>query len=110
MSPDGVEIPLDRTKLDALTINVGQLTASVRALGLSVGTVSKDGALFTPADKLHRRARIARWRKLYPVRELVHALTGELRAAANRLDAEWERAEEELCATSDGKRARRGRK
>lgn len=95
---------LDRTKLDLLTMAVGNISHAAERLKIDAGTVIKDGCILAPAEKLDRKARLERWRALYPVRELVHAVTRQLRATADRLDAEWERTEDSLCGLSDGRR------
>lgn len=104
---DPVEF-LDRSKLDALTMEVGRLCRLASTLKIDAGMIIRDDCQLIAADKLKRQDRMTRWRRLYPVRELVYAAVTDLRAAARRLDAEWERAEDSLCALGQqGRQSRR---
>lgn len=94
---------LDFSKLQGFTMRVGQITVLAAALKIDAGAVIKDGCMLVAPGQLTQGGRIARWRRLYPVRELVHAAVRELRAAADRLDAEWERTEDGLCDLSSGR-------
>ena len=98
---------LDPLKLQTLTVEVGRLVHLAGTLKIDAGSVIKDGCILVQTDQLSRRARVARWRRLYEVRELVYRAATELRHAAARLDAEWERTEEGLCALNDGHRRSR---
>lgn len=98
---------LDQVKLDALTREVGRVTAAAGLLKINAGAIIRDGVILASADKVGYKVRHKRWRALYPVRELVHATAAALRYAAYRLDAEWERSEESLCAPRDGRRRHR---
>lgn len=94
---------LDPSKLQGLTMQVGQITAHAAALKIDAGMIIKDGCMLVAPEQLTAGGRTARWRQLYPARELVHAAVRELRAAADRLDAEWERTEDGLCGLSSGR-------
>lgn len=98
---------LDQTKLDALTMEVGRINAAAGLLKINAGAIIGDDAILASADKVSRKVRHKRWRALYPVRELVHAATAALRHAADRLDAEWDQSEENLCALREGRRRHR---
>ncbi|MDP3727464.1 MAG: hypothetical protein Q8R35_02370 [bacterium] len=95
---------LDHLKLQALTMQTGQAIAWAQSVGINAGKVIKDGCVLPPVEKMSRKARVARWRQLYPVREMVLSVTAELRHAAARLEAEWERTEEGLCGLSEAHR------
>ena len=98
---------LDSSKLQDFTIAVGRVTALAATLKTDAGAVIKDGCVLIAAERLTTKGRLKRWGQLYPVRELIHAAVRELRAAADRLDAEWQQTEDALCAPDDGHRRRR---
>lgn len=100
---------LNQAKRDALTAAAGRVVHAAGELKIDAGEIIGDEVKLVSADQLSRKARIRRWRALYPVRELVHTATSALRHAADRLDAEWERTEDSLCALKDGKRMRRAK-
>ena len=95
---------LDSLKIQGLTMQAGQISALASALKIDAGGIIKDGCVLIAAEQLKRKGRLRRWEQLYPVRELVHTAARELRAAADRLDAEWQRTEDGLCALGDGHR------
>ena len=105
--PKPADLEFDEAKIRDWTMGVGQIVAQADALTLEPKSFLREGFLAVSAERLTRRGRIARYRQLYPVRELECRLAEALRQAARRIDARYEQVETELCAlTKKGRPSR----